>query len=75
LASAETTCEGVDLEREGLEAPSSTWTYLVDDGMEQLGFNTLLKDPLSAAMQLPLYMVLLMSERHMKKKRLKPGGE
>ena len=28
---AEVTAEGVDLGREGLESPSSTWTYLVND--------------------------------------------
>jgi preprotein translocase subunit SecA len=37
LSKAEITQEGIDLEKEGLRAPSSTWTYLVDDSPEQLG--------------------------------------
>lgn len=69
LSAVEITSVGINMEKEGLKAPSSTWTYLIDDGMEQLGLNALLRDPLSAALQLPLYMVLLMNERHMKKKR------
>lgn len=28
---------GIDMEKEGLKAPSSTWTYLIDDNPEQLG--------------------------------------
>ena len=37
LAAAEITSDGIDMAREGLKAPSSTWTYLVDDNPEQLG--------------------------------------
>lgn len=29
--------DGIDMEKEGLKTPSSTWTYLVDDSPEQLG--------------------------------------
>ncbi|NJD04828.1 MAG: accessory Sec system translocase SecA2 [Ruminiclostridium sp.] len=37
LASAEITSSGIDMDKAGLKAPSSTWTYLVDDNPEQLG--------------------------------------
>lgn len=37
LEKAEITADGINLEREGLKAPSSTWTYLIDDSPEQLG--------------------------------------
>lgn len=37
LSTAEITPDGVDMEKEGLKAPSSTWTYLIDDSPEQLG--------------------------------------
>ncbi len=49
LAAAEITSNGVDLEKEGLKAPSSTWTYLIDDNPEQLGIipMQLAFDPLS----------------------------
>ena len=57
------------MKKEGLEAPSSTWTYLVDDGMEQLGLNSLCRDPLSAALQLPLFMLFLISDRYFRKNK------
>jgi preprotein translocase subunit SecA len=37
LLRAEITVNGINMEKEGLKAPSSTWTYLVDDSPEQLG--------------------------------------
>jgi preprotein translocase subunit SecA len=37
LAVAEITPDGIDMAKEGLKAPSSTWTYLIDDNPEQLG--------------------------------------
>ncbi len=37
LSKAEITTHGIDMEKEGLKAPSSTWTYLIDDSPEQLG--------------------------------------
>lgn len=37
LSKATITTEGIDMEKEGLKAPSSTWTYLIDDNPEQLG--------------------------------------
>jgi len=68
LSHAEITAEGVDMVKEGLEVPSSTWTYLVDDGMEQLGLNALCRNPMFAAFQLPLYMALLLTNRYIRKK-------
>jgi len=68
LSHAEITAAGIDMKKEGLEAPASTWTYLVDDGMEQLGLCALCRDPFSAAFQLPLFMVLLLSNRYLRKR-------
>lgn len=50
LAHAEITADGINMEKEGLKAPSSTWTYLVDDSPEQLGMVSmnLAFDPVSA---------------------------
>ena len=49
LSKAEITMNGIDMEKEGLKAPSSTWTYLIDDNPEQLGIipMQLAFDPLS----------------------------
>jgi len=40
LASSEITSNGIDMDKAGLKAPSSTWTYLVDDSPEQLGISS-----------------------------------
>lgn len=37
LSTAQISSDGIDMAREGLKAPSSTWTYLIDDSAEQLG--------------------------------------
>lgn len=49
LSKAEITENGVDMTKEGLKAPSSTWTYLIDDNPEQLGIMPIQMafDPLS----------------------------
>ncbi|MCX8128812.1 MAG: accessory Sec system translocase SecA2 [Clostridia bacterium] len=39
LAVAEITEDGVDMDKEGLKAPTSTWTYLINDSPEQVGIN------------------------------------
>jgi len=51
LTSAEITPNGIDMDKAGLKAPSSTWTYLVDDSPEQLGITRfpLAYDPFSVA--------------------------
>lgn len=52
LAGAEITADGINMEKEGLKAPSSTWTYLIDDGPEQLGMisGPLAVDPFSVVL-------------------------
>jgi preprotein translocase, SecA subunit len=52
LTKAEITCDGIDMNRAGLKAPSSTWTYLIDDNPEQLGIRNIPMafDPLSVVM-------------------------
>lgn len=37
LLKAEISSDGIDMDKEGLKAPSSTWTYLIDDSAAQLG--------------------------------------
>jgi preprotein translocase subunit SecA len=58
LEAAMITSEGIDLEKEGLKAPSSTWTYLVNDRPEQLGMMQMpiALDPLSALLSLPVWI-------------------
>ncbi|HEX2944889.1 MAG TPA: accessory Sec system translocase SecA2 [Clostridia bacterium] len=52
LEKAEITRNGIDMEKEGLKAPSSTWTYLIDDSPEQLGIMPvqLALDPISVVL-------------------------
>lgn len=52
LSKAEITASGVDMVKEGLKAPSSTWTYLIDDNPEQLGIMPIQMafDPLSVVL-------------------------
>lgn len=52
LAKAEITANGIDMAKEGLKAPSSTWTYLIDDNPEQLGILPMQMtfDPLSVVL-------------------------
>lgn len=69
LAKAEITSEGIDMDRAGLKAPSSTWTYLVDDNPEQLGIRNipLGYDPLSV-MLLGVSMTMQLAEKFLFKK-------
>ncbi len=55
LAKAEITADGIDLEKEGLRAPTSTWTYIVDDRPDQLGINPITSNPIAAMVSLPLW--------------------
>lgn len=50
------TAEGVDMEKEGLRAPSSTWTYLVDDRPEQCGINPVSMGLISTIAMWPLLL-------------------
>lgn len=49
LAKAQITSDGIDMDKSGLKAPSSTWTYMVDDNPVQLGIRNIPMafDPLS----------------------------
>ncbi len=49
---------GIDLEREGLKGPSSTWTYLISDGPDQLGIMPILGSASAAIFSWPLLMAL-----------------
>lgn len=52
LSKAEITTDGIDMAKEGLKAPSSTWTYVIDDNPEQLGILPMQMafDPLSVVL-------------------------
>ncbi|MCR4436079.1 MAG: accessory Sec system translocase SecA2 [Clostridiales bacterium] len=68
LARAEITEAGINMEKEGLKAPSSTWTYLVNDSPEQLGINPAGFSPLAAAVNLPLWLIMTLYHRFFRKK-------
>ncbi len=53
---ADITKAGIDMEKEGLKGPSSTWTYLVSDSSEQFGMLKICSDPIMAAFNAPLLM-------------------
>jgi hypothetical protein len=53
--------------KEGLNAPTSTWTYLVDDRPEQLGINPIAANPLGAVVQFPLWLMASIYYRYFKK--------
>lgn len=69
LEAAEITSEGIDLEKEGLKAPSSTWTYLVNDRPEQLGIMQMpiALDPLSALLSLPVWIASFSKQKKTRK--------
>jgi preprotein translocase subunit SecA len=58
LANAEITKDGIDMEKEGLKAPTSTWTYLVNDRPEQLGINPMVSNPIVNSIMWPLMMLV-----------------
>lgn len=49
---------GIDMEKEGLRSPSSTWTYIVDDGIGQFGFTPALGNVVAPAINPMLYITL-----------------
>lgn len=57
LKSAEITKDGVDMNKEGLKVPTSTWTYLINDSAENVGILPICSNTGAAA--LSFYMVLL----------------
>lgn len=67
LARVNITKDGIDMEKEGLNAPTSTWTYLVNDRPEQLGINPISLNPVAAFVQLPLFLAAAIFYRYFKK--------
>lgn len=57
LRSVEITKDGVDVKKEGLKVPTSTWTYLINDSAENVGILPICSNAGAAA--LSFYMVLL----------------
>ncbi|WP_010247252.1 accessory Sec system translocase SecA2 [Acetivibrio cellulolyticus] len=49
--------EGIDMDKEGLKAPTSTWTYLINDSAEQVGILPLCSNAGVAALNFPLLLV------------------
>ncbi len=64
LLKADITEDGLDLDKEGLRAPSSTWTYLIDDSPSQLGITpmSMAYDPFSVIL-MSLSMTLLAARK------------
>jgi preprotein translocase subunit SecA len=69
LAAAGITKEGVDLEKEGLHAPGSTWTYLVDDKPLESNIQTILLNPMAMVFNFPLYLLILLYHSISKSRR------
>ncbi len=71
LSRAHITPNGIDMEKEGLRAPSSTWTYLIDDSPEQLGIRPmqLALDPFSVI--LTVINLALYRGKRIKKEKVK----
>lgn len=67
LEQAQITQDGIDIENEGLNAPTSTWTYLVNDLPEQFGVNPIVTNPIVAALSGPLVMVVAIYHRFFRK--------
>lgn len=76
LERAEITGDGIDMEKEGLKAPSSTWTYLVDDSPEQLGIIPvqLTMDPVSITLTI-ISLAMNGLRSHLKQKDEKSKGK
>lgn len=71
LMRVEITADGVDMARAGLHAPTSTWTYLVNDGPEAMGIMRVpaVFDPMSALIMGPLIFGVGLYNRFYKKRR------
>ncbi len=53
----ELTPDGIDLEKEGLQSPGATWTYLVSDSPDQFGNGLLLIKAVSNMVSKPLFSI------------------
>lgn len=69
LSTAEITPEGINMDKAGIKAPSSTWTYLVDDNPSKLGLESVIVNPMAAIFCFPLYVILLLYYKLTKKKK------
>jgi preprotein translocase subunit SecA len=71
LSDVEITENGIDMEKAGLKAPTSTWTYLIDDSPEQLGMKQipLAVDPISTVLMTFGMMWMVWRQRISKKKK------
>ena len=67
LSNVQITKDGIDMEKEGLKAPTSTWTYLVNDSPEQLGINKTCANLVYAAANFPLWLWWALYNRFFKK--------
>ena len=67
LSSLEITKDGIDMSRAGLRVPSSTWTYLINDRPEQVGINPMSRNPIAAAINIPLWAGAALYYRFSKK--------
>lgn len=67
MSRAEITKDGIDMEKEGLRAPTSTWTYLVNDSPEQIGINKVCLNPVAAVVTLPLWLTTAVYYRFFRK--------
>ncbi len=63
---AEITEEGIDMEREGMKAPSATWTYLISDSPEQFSNLPFLMKAISNAVKGPLFTISSLSKKLLK---------
>lgn len=68
LERAEITSEGINMEKEGMKAPSSTWTYLINDRPEQLGITQmpLALDPLSMLFSMAVWAAAALKRKKSK---------
>ena len=73
LSVVEITKDGVNLDKEGMPSPGSTWTYLVDDKPLDNNIQAILLNPMAMIFNFPLYLVMLLyhsiAERKVKKRR------
>lgn len=69
LKNANITKDGIDMDKEGLKSPSSTWTYLINDSAEQVGFSPICSNVSLSALNLPLVLIYGIIDRFFVKKK------
>lgn len=68
LTNVEITQDGINMNKEGLLSPSSTWTYLVDDKPLEQGINGIILNPMAMIFNFPFYVLLLIYHTFFRKK-------